>query len=897
MANDVHDQLFSEERQLYIGDAANESEVEVAPLPVAAPAVEPVTTSSALGGMLFPTMPDSTAGAPKPTTSRRRRKALERAQKIIYYLESKYDVLYEVCSSFENWKEATSASADFDVLWCDTAIQADRFVKLKPYQKMNHFVGMNSITRKNNLGRNLLRMRKQFPKEYRFFPDTWILPTDLSDFKNQFHNGKSNKTFIIKPENGCQGRGIFLIRDIEKVPADFSTSHVAQRYINKPFLLDGYKFDLRLYVLVMGCDPLRVFLHRQGLVRLASEKYVEPTGKNLSDSTMHLTNYAINKDNPNFEENQNPEDAHDGHKRSWQAVQSRLRAMGYNIDHAIAEIEDLIVKTLIAVQPSLAHFYHSCQPDDVENAMCFEVLGFDVMLDHKLQPWLLEVNHAPSFGTDSELDQIVKTEVLTDTFVLQHFSPELRRQKKRELREKMEQRTLGLAKKRDLKEQLVLAQELAIERTVWENENLGGYKRLYPSEESEQQYMAIHDAAIGIWEMLMGGTSRRSVRLSAPRLGPDDGTEAGSEVGERPHRPGQRRNSSQRSQNSAEKRSGKKSAKEKSSRTAEELKEVVERLTAGVSARPRPSEKSTTTKDAGPPPPEMPPPPPEPEPAADATAQVVSEEAVANIAAPVEQQKPPSLATETPRPPPRPPHPDVRVGDVVKVQTNLGWESVVIRLKRSNGRVDIQFKDGEYMRSVMPRILKENGAPAIVRESNSTSESGGGGGNAGASRGATATVHAAPNEATLHARSSPDTAVVVAGRSTSSTRGDRSASPPLPGLPVQPPSPVVSSMLGNSSNVVVGASVLAQVSLAPARGRDASPAAHPMRLGGRVRGGAPWPGASTATNSIGNRGLVRGSGVLQGGGSVSTTPRTSVAPEADLQQHFKHLFRVRTVNM
>ncbi|CAK0849302.1 unnamed protein product [Prorocentrum cordatum] len=42
---------------------------------------------------------------------------------------------------------------------------------------------------------------------------------------------------------------------------------------------------------------------------------------------------------------------------------------------------DLIVKTLIAVQPSLSHFYHSCQPDDCENGMCFEVLGFDIMLD------------------------------------------------------------------------------------------------------------------------------------------------------------------------------------------------------------------------------------------------------------------------------------------------------------------------------------------------------------------------------------------------------------------------------------------------------------------------------------------------------------------------------------
>merc|ERR1719356_1675920 len=119
---------------------------------------------------------------------------------------------------------------------------------------------------------------------------------------------------------------------------------------------------------------------------------------------------------------------------SWEAVHEHLRKEGHDVEQLLADIEDLIVKTLMAVQPSLSHFYHSCQPDDHENAMCFEVLGFDVILDHKLQPWLLEVNHAPSFATESELDSVVKYEVLRDTFQLLNLSPEARRQKKREAR-------------------------------------------------------------------------------------------------------------------------------------------------------------------------------------------------------------------------------------------------------------------------------------------------------------------------------------------------------------------------------------------------------------------------------------------------------------------------------
>ena len=43
--------------------------------------------------------------------------------------------------------------------------------------------------------------------------------------------------------------------------------------------------------------------------------------------------------------------------------------------------------------------------------MCFEILGFDVLIDQKLRPWLLEVNQAPSFATESELDHRVKSQV------------------------------------------------------------------------------------------------------------------------------------------------------------------------------------------------------------------------------------------------------------------------------------------------------------------------------------------------------------------------------------------------------------------------------------------------------------------------------------------------------
>lgn len=53
------------------------------------------------------------------------------------------------------------------------------------------------------------------------------------------------------------------------------------------------------------------------------------------------------------------------------------------------KICDVIVKTIISVQPILAHTYRSSQPDNLANNMCFEILGFDVMLDHELKPVIL----------------------------------------------------------------------------------------------------------------------------------------------------------------------------------------------------------------------------------------------------------------------------------------------------------------------------------------------------------------------------------------------------------------------------------------------------------------------------------------------------------------------------
>ena len=221
-----------------------------------------------------------------------------------------------------------------------------------------------------------------------------------------------------------QGRGIFLVRRFEDIDLKQGEQYVAQRYLHKPYLIDNLKFDLRIYALVYGVDPLRVYVYQEGLARFATEEYVGPTNGNLDNMFMHLTNYAINKNSDNFVFNEDYNDDSSGHKRSLTAVLEQIKdnEPGFDVDGLWEQIQDIIAKTVISVQPSLQHAYRSAQPEDLENSMCFEVLGFDIIIDHKLRPMVLEVNHASSFATDSPLDKKIKLDLMKDTFTMLNLS-------------------------------------------------------------------------------------------------------------------------------------------------------------------------------------------------------------------------------------------------------------------------------------------------------------------------------------------------------------------------------------------------------------------------------------------------------------------------------------------
>ena len=118
----------------------------------------------------------------------------------------------------------------------------------------------------------------------------------------------------------------------------------------KPYLIDDLKFDLRVYVLVFGVDPLRIFVFKEGLARFATETYIGPQKNNLDNLFMHLTNYAINKTSGNFVKNHDVDDD-GGSKRTLTTVLDYMEENEPNFsrDSMLDQIEDICVKTVIAV--------------------------------------------------------------------------------------------------------------------------------------------------------------------------------------------------------------------------------------------------------------------------------------------------------------------------------------------------------------------------------------------------------------------------------------------------------------------------------------------------------------------------------------------------------------------
>nr|CAD7428512.1 unnamed protein product [Timema monikensis] len=369
------------------------------------------------------------------------------------------------------------------------------------------------LTRKDRLYKNIEKMQhSKGIKHFDFIPQTFVMPMDFREFCSTHYRLRG--PWIVKPVASSRGRGIYIVNSPDQVPLEDNI--VVMKYVDNPLLIDGHKCDLRLYVAVTSYDPLMVYMYEEGLVRFAAVKY-DMSGKHLWNPCMHLCNYSINKYHSDYVKSEDPDVEDVGHKWTLSALLRHLRAKGQDTSLLMTRIEEVVVKSVLASSPAIVS---ACRMFVPHTRNCFELYGFDILIDSSLKPWLLEVNLSPSLGCDSPLDVRVKSAMLADLLTLVGLpavDPVLRRpgeshrpNTQSDMLKKLGCRRVqsadALAAPTSKKTSRLVSSTLALSPEVsrlvrtaqFEFERRGGFVRIFPSAESWKRYGNFLDPLTGV---------------------------------------------------------------------------------------------------------------------------------------------------------------------------------------------------------------------------------------------------------------------------------------------------------------------------------------------------------------------------------------------------------------
>ena len=234
--------------------------------------------------------------------------------------------------------------------------------------------------------------KRGLPETYKtdFVFDCWNLPKDYDDLIQKATTKYADSTWIVKPTNRGEGSGIVVMDDAEhlkkwKEQFEAIDEVVVQQYMPNPMLINGKKWDLRTYILVTSTNPLRAYMFRDGLTRFATSKF-DPNAKGGGKRTAFLTNTSINK-----KTGAKVDDL------TWPfpKLRAHFESIGQPWEKILRKIEATIVQTLLSAEPSFSRMYRHLKPD-FTCAVCYQLLGVDVIMDDQYVPKVIEINGEPS---------------------------------------------------------------------------------------------------------------------------------------------------------------------------------------------------------------------------------------------------------------------------------------------------------------------------------------------------------------------------------------------------------------------------------------------------------------------------------------------------------------------
>ncbi|XP_017855426.1 tubulin polyglutamylase TTLL4 isoform X2 [Drosophila busckii] len=325
-------------------------------------------------------------------------------------------------------------TTDWMAVW-EKHMKSPGFRTIRSHQKYNHMPGSFRIGRKDTMWRSIaLNMKKFGRKEFGIMQKSYIMPDDLENLRQVWPKNASKLTkWIVKPPASARGTGIRIVNKWSQFPKDRPL--VVQKYIERPLLINDNKFDMRLYVVLTSINPLRIYMFKDGLARFASVKYSSELG-NLDERCMHLTNYSINKFSQNYAKNEDF-NACQGHKWTLQSLWSCLENRGVNTKRLWATLRNLVIRGIVSGESGLNRMYRQ----NVNfRYNCYELFGFDVLLDENLVPWLLEINISPSLHSELPLDLHVKGPLIQAVLntALYQVPPKLNERQQREILDELQ---------------------------------------------------------------------------------------------------------------------------------------------------------------------------------------------------------------------------------------------------------------------------------------------------------------------------------------------------------------------------------------------------------------------------------------------------------------------------
>eukprot|EP01083_Nonionella_stella_P223413 796242_1 len=217
-----------------------------------------------------------------------------------------------------------------------------------------------------------------------------------------------------------QGKGIFLFQKLSQISEwrnDYrwkpdnpqAENYIVQEYISKPLLVGGKKFDLRIFVLVTSFSPLTVYLYRSGFARFSSSQY-SADAQHFGNDYIHLTNFAVQKSAPHYCQ---------ATGAKWDLRQLKLYLMGKygpeTVNRVFYDMQLCIIRSLLSVQKVMINDKH-----------CFELYGYDVLIDENMKVWLLEANASPSLSGSSPEDYAMKFSLVDDCLAIVDMEDKLK---------------------------------------------------------------------------------------------------------------------------------------------------------------------------------------------------------------------------------------------------------------------------------------------------------------------------------------------------------------------------------------------------------------------------------------------------------------------------------------